>query len=88
MSSDQGADDFVERLGLAGLVVKAGATADQSTAEDSGGTSGVRVTAELQPPVRALADPKTNSQIAAEPTTVLGTESLGLSGSGELCGAG
>src|SRR6202035_3846546 len=38
VSSDQGADDFVERLGLAGLVVKAGATADQSTADDSGGT--------------------------------------------------
>lgn len=37
VSSDQGADDFVERLGLAGLVVKAGATADQSTVDDSGG---------------------------------------------------
>ena len=37
MSSDQGADDFVEGLGLAGLVVKAGAASDHSTADDSGG---------------------------------------------------
>jgi hypothetical protein len=37
VSSDQGADDFVEGLGLAGLVVKAGAASDHSTADDSGG---------------------------------------------------
>ena len=35
--SDQGADDSVERLRLAGLVVKAGAAADQGAADDSGG---------------------------------------------------
>ena len=43
------------------------------------------MTAEPQPSVWALAEPKTNPKIAAEPTTVLGTESLGLSGSVELC---
>ena len=47
--------------------------------------SGVRVTAEPQPSVWALAEPKTNPKIAAEPRIVLGTESLGLSGSVELC---
>jgi hypothetical protein len=47
--------------------------------------SGFSVTAEPQPSVWALAEPKTSPKIAAEPTMVLGTESLGLSGSAELC---
>jgi hypothetical protein len=34
--SDQCADDLVEGLGLAGLVVQAGAPADQGTADDGG----------------------------------------------------
>ena len=34
--SDQCADDLVEGLGLAGLVVQAGAPADQRTADDGG----------------------------------------------------
>jgi len=49
--------------------------------------SGVSVTAEPQPSAWALAEPKTSPKIAAEPTMVLGTESLSLSGSVECAAA-